>query len=285
MSHIDLHVHSTASDGRYSPAEIVRMAVSKGLKTIALADHDTVDGVAPALVAAREFPGLKVIPAVELSTDTPSGEVHVLGYFIDHTDREFKASLERMRNSRIVRAEKMVVKLKQLGCNIEWERIQEIAGKGSIGRAHVAQALLEKGYISSFKEAFSKYIGHDCPAYVGREKLVPVAAVQLILQTNGLPVLAHPFTSLNPEAMIKELKTVGLAGIEAYYAGYLPAEVSSLLNLAQKYDLIPTGGTDYHGIDVTSDIMLGGTEVPSSCVERLVDMAEQKSLKLTSHQE
>ena len=283
MPHIDLHIHSTASDGRYSPAEIVRMAVAKGLTTIALADHDTVDGVAPALEAAREFPELTVIPAIELSTDTPSGEVHVLGYFIDYTNREFKASLERMRNSRIDRAEKMVAKLKELGCNIEWERIQEIAGSGALGRAHVAQALLEKGYISSFKEAFTKYIGHDCPAYVGREKLVPAAAVQLVLKANGLPVLAHPYTSLNPETMLKELKAVGLVGVEVYYAGYLPAEVNSLLNIAQKYDLIPTGGTDYHGIDVSSDIILGGTEVPKSCVERLTALAEQRSLKTTSH--
>ena len=283
MPHIDLHIHSTASDGRYSPAEIVRMAVAKGLTTIALADHDTVDGVAPALEAAREFPELTVIPAIELSTDTPSGEVHVLGYFVDYTNREFKSSLERMRNSRIDRAEKMVAKLKELGCNIEWQRIQEIAGSGALGRAHVAQALLEKGYISSFKEAFTKYIGHDCPAYVGREKLVPAAAVQLVLKANGLPVLAHPYTSLNPETMLKELKAVGLVGVEVYYAGYLPAEVNSLLNIAQKYDLIPTGGTDYHGIDVSSDIILGGTEVPKSCVERLTALAEQRSLKTTSH--
>jgi 3',5'-nucleoside bisphosphate phosphatase len=284
MPHIDLHIHTTASDGRYSPAEIVRMAVAKGLTTIALADHDTVDGIAPALEAAGAFPELTVIPAVELSTDTPSGEVHVLGYFIDYAHQEFKASLERMRNSRIDRAQKMVVKLKELGCNIEWERIQQIAGNGAIGRAHVAQALLEKGYISSFKEAFSKYIGHDCPAYVGREKLVPAAAVQLVLKANGLPVLAHPYTSLNPEGMVKELKAVGLVGVEVYYAGYLPVEVTSLLNLAQKYDLIPTGGTDYHGIDVASDIILGGTEVPKSCVERLTALAEQRSLKTTSHQ-
>jgi hypothetical protein len=259
------------------------MAVAKGLTTIALADHDTVDGIAPALEAAAEFPELTVIPAVELSTDTPNGEVHILGYFIDYTDQVFKASLERMRNSRIDRARKMVVKLKELGCNIEWERIQEIAGNGALGRAHVAQALLEKGYITSFKEAFSKYIGHDCPAYVGREKLVPAAAVQLVLKANGLPVLAHPYTSLNPEGMVKELKPLGLVGVEVYYAGYLPVEVTSLLNLAQKYDLIPTGGTDYHGIDVASDIILGGTEVPKSCVERLTALAEQRSLKTTSH--
>ena len=116
----------------------------------------------------------------------------------------------------------MVAKLNELGCNIELERIKEIAGNGALGRAHVAQALLEKGYITSFKEAFTKYIGHDCPAYVAREKFTPTEAVQLVLKANGLPVLAHPFTTLNPETVVKDLKTVGLVGMEVYYAGYLP---------------------------------------------------------------
>lgn len=281
MAKADLHIHSTASDGRYSPAEIVRMAVSAGLTIIALTDHDTVDGLIPALEAAREFPELTVIPAVELSTDTSSGEIHVLGYFIDYTNQEFRSSLERMRNSRANRAEKMVAKLKELGCNIELERIKEIAGNGALGRAHIAQVLLEKGYVTSFKEAFTKYLGHDCPAYVGREKLTPTEAVQLVQEANGLPVLAHPFTSLNPEAVAKELKTVGLVGMEVYYAGYLPTEVSVLLNLAQKYDLIPTGGTDYHGIDAASEITIGGTDVPIHFVEKLITLAERRSLKTT----
>jgi 3',5'-nucleoside bisphosphate phosphatase len=255
------------------------MAVSAGLTIIALADHDTVDGLVPALEAARGFPDLKVIPAVELSTDTSSGEVHMLGYFIDYTNQEFKTSLERMRNSRAVRAEKMVTKLKELGCNIEMEQIKEIAGNGALGRAHIAQVLLEKGYVASFKEAFTKYIGHDCPAYVGREKLTPTEAVQLILKARGLPVLAHPYTSLTPEAVIKELKAFGLVGMEVFYAGYVPAEVNILLNLAQKYDLIPTGGTDYHGIDAASDISIGETAVPIHFVEKLIALAERKGFK------
>jgi hypothetical protein len=282
MSRVDLHIHSNASDGRYSPAEIVRTAATAGLKVIALTDHDTIDGLVPAIEAAKEFPSLTLIPGVELSTDIPSGEVHVLGYFIEYSDQELKASLERMRNSRANRADKMVAKLKELGCNIELERVKEIAGNGALGRAHIAQALLEKGYIGSFKDAFTKYIGHGCPAYVGREKLTPAEAVKLVLKANGLPVLAHPFTALNPEEVIKELKTVGLVGMEVYYAGYLPTEVNSLLGLAQKYDLIPTGGTDYHGIDATSDITIGGTDVPIQSVERLMVLAGQRGIKTPS---
>ena len=282
MARVDLHIHSNASDGRYSPAEIVRTAVTAGLTVIALTDHDTIDGLVPAIEAAREFPALTLITGVELSTDIPSGEVHVLGYFIEYSDQEFKVSLERMRNSRANRADKMVAKLKELGCNIELERVKEIAGNGALGRAHIAQALLEKGYIGSFKDAFTKFIGHGCPAYVGREKLTPAEAVKLVLKANGLPVLAHPFTALNPEEVIKELKTVGLIGMEVYYAGYLPTQVNSLLSLAQKYDLIPTGGTDYHGIDATSDITIGGTDVPIQSIERLMLLAGQRGMKIPS---
>ena len=275
----DLHIHSTASDGRYSPAEIVNMAAAAGLTIMALTDHDTIDGLAPALEAAKAFPALRLIPGVELSTDTTGGEVHVLGYFIDYTNQELKASLERMRNSRAIRTEKMIAKLKELGCDVELARVREIAGNGALGRAHVAQALLEKGYITSFKEAFTKYIGRNGPAYVAREKLKPAEAVQLILKVHGLPVLAHPFTTLNPETIVKELKMSGLAGMEVYYAGYLPAETNNLLNLAQKYDLIPTGGTDYHGIDTASEMTIGGTDVPMLFVEKLIALAEQRGLK------
>ena len=282
MAGVDLHIHSAASDGRYTPAEIVRMAVTAGLTVIALTDHDTIDGMVPAIEAAREFPALTLIPGVELSTDVPSGEIHVLGYFIDYTGQEFQASLERMRNSRANRADKMVAKLKELGCDIELERVKQIAGNGALGRAHIAQALLEKGYISSFRDAFSKYIGHGCPAYVVREKLTPAEAVKLVLKANGLPVLAHPYTALNPEEVIKELKTIGLVGMEVYYAGYLPSEMNILLNMAEKYELIPTGGTDYHGIDATSDIAIGGTDVPIQSVKQLIALAEQRGIKTLS---
>ena len=279
MSQVDLHVHSAASDGRYPPVEIVRMADTAGLTVIAITDHDTIDGIIPAIEAAKGYPALTLIPGVELSTDVPSGEVHVLGYFIDYASQEFKASLERMRNSRANRADKMVAQLKELGCNIEMERVKEIAGNGALGRAHVAQALLEKGYISSFKDAFSKYIGHGCPAYVVREKLTPAEAVKLVLKANGLPVLAHPYTALNPEEVIKELKTVGLVGMEVYYAGYLPSEMNHLLNMAEKYGLIPTGGTDYHGIDALSDIAIGGTDVPIQCVQKLLALVGRRGMK------
>jgi 3',5'-nucleoside bisphosphate phosphatase len=275
----DLHVHSSASDGRYSPAEIVRKAVDSGLTVMALTDHDTVEGIAPALTAGSEFPGLTLIPGVEISTDVSSGEVHMLGYFVDYTDQSFKASLEKMRNSRYERARKMVEKLRELGCDIEWGRVKEIAGSAAMGRPHVAQALLEKGYIKSFNEAFTKYIGYGCPAYVEREKLTPSEAIRLVIKAGGLPVMAHPFTITEPEVLIRELKEVGLAGIETYYKDYSHKEVNSLLAIARKYKLVPTGGTDYHGIDGNTEAMLGDMNVPRSCVKELFDIAEQRGLK------
>ncbi|MDP2919277.1 MAG: PHP domain-containing protein [Dehalococcoidia bacterium] len=279
MATVDLHIHTTASDGKHTAAEIVHLAAKRGLEVMAVTDHDSVEGIPAALETARSYPQLRFIPGVELSTDVDKGEVHVLGYFIDYTDAEFLASLERMRNSRVGRARKMVDKLAQLGIRIEWRRVQEIAGGGAIGRPHIAQAMLEKGYIKSMQDAFRNYIGHGGPAYVERDKLTPAEAVRLILKASGLPVLAHPMTSGDVEATIAELKTVGLIGIEAYYASYSDEEINLLLGLARKYGLIATGGTDYHGIDDTTETYIGGLDVPALAGEQLVILAEKRGLK------
>jgi predicted metal-dependent phosphoesterase TrpH len=280
VARVDLHLHSTASDGRLSPEEIVRKAAELGLVVIGLADHDTVDGIVPALVEAQKFPELKVIPAVEVSTDVPSGEVHILGYFIDYTSHELAETLVRFRNSRKRRAQGMVAKLADLGIHIKWQRVKEIAGTGTIARPHIAQAMLEKGYISSIREAFTKYIGRDGPAYVEREKLTPAEAVELVLQSKGLPVMAHPLTAPEPEAMVKELKAVGLIGMETYYNGYTADEIEYLAGLAEKNGLIATGGSDYHGFGDSGETMMGGAAVPMESAERLMALAEKRALKI-----
>ena len=279
MSKVDLHLHSTASDGRLSPAEIVHKSVESGLTIMAIADHDTVDGIAPALVAAEAFPGLKVIPCVEIGTDVPDSEVHILGYFIDYTDHGLRATLEKMRNSRLERAQGMIAKLGNLGIHIEWERVQEIAGSGSVGRPHIAQAMLEKGYVTSVKEAFTKYIDRSGPAYVERKKLLPVEVVRLILRANGLPVLAHPSFVNDLETIVTELKAAGLVGIEAYYDGYTAEEINGLVSLAGRYNLIATGGSDYHGLYASTETMIGGVDVPVESAEQLIALAEQRALK------
>lgn len=280
MSAVDLHVHTTASDGRFSPADIVRKAASLDLTTIAITDHDTVDGLSAALEAARAYPALRVIPGVELSTDVREGEIHVLGYFIDYTDAGLLRSLETMRDSRVNRARKMVEKLRALGMPLDWERVLQIAGEGAIGRPHVAQAMLEKGYIPTLQDAFRVYLGHGGPAYVERDKLTPAEAVRLILKSGGLPVLAHPLTGGDPETTIQELKAVGLVGVEVYYASYSDEEITPLLGLASKHGLIATGGTDYHGLDEENEAVMGSVEVPEKAVADLLAMARARGLKM-----
>jgi len=277
VSKVDLHLHSTASDGRFSPEEIVRESAEQGLTVIAIADHDNVDSIAPALAAARAFSGLKVIPAVEISTYVPRGEVHVLGYFIDYTSEELRVRLEKMRNSRRERARRMTAKLGNLGIHIEWQRVREIAGTGSIGRPHIAQALLEKGYVASVNQAFAKYLGRDGMAYVEWEKMIPVEVVELILRANGLPVLAHPLTVDGLETAVIELKAAGLVGIEAYYNDYTADEVAGLVGLADRNHLITTGGSDYHGLEADTGTMIGGADVPIEAAERLIALAEARA--------
>jgi len=238
-----------------------------------------VDGIVPALEAATAFPQLRVIPAVEINTDVPNGEAHVLGYFIDYTNHELRDTLEILRQSRRERAQGMIAKLRDLGIRIEWQRVQEIAEGSSIGRPHLARAMLEKGYIRSIKEAFTKYISRDGPAYVEREKITQVDAVELILRANGLPVLGHPFTINDPETMIVKLKAVGLVGIEAYYNNYTADEVARLVSLATRHNLITTGGSDYHGLDDSSETMIGGADVPIEAAEQLIALAERRALK------
>jgi predicted metal-dependent phosphoesterase TrpH len=274
LGQADLHVHSTASDGRLTPAEVVQEAARRGLKFMSLTDHDTVDGIAPALVAAKSFPGLKLIPGVEISTDIPQGEAHVLGYFIDYTGRELIAKLAQFRNSRLGRARGMVAKLDKLGVHLDWQRIEQIAGSSVMGRPHIARAMLEKGYINSFKQAFTNYIGRDGPAYVEREKITPAEAVALIIKARGVAVLAHPFTVNEPEALIIELKAAGLAGIETYYNNYTAEDISRLLTIAKKHNLIATGGSDYHGLD-SSETAIGDIDLPLASVEKLVAKARK----------
>jgi len=274
LGQADLHIHSTASDGRLTPAEVVKEAAERGLKFIALTDHDTVEGIVPAKAAAKSFPNLKLIPGVEISTDIPDGEVHVLGYFIDYTSRELGAKLDQFRNSRLNRARGMVAKLDKLGIPLDWQRIQQIAGSSVMGRPHIAQAMLEKGYIDTFKQAFTDYIGRDGPAYVEREKVTPAEAVALIIKARGQAVLAHPFTAGDPEAMTIELKSAGMVGIETYYNGYTDEEIEQLVAIAERHNLITTGGSDFHGLD-SSESAIGGIDLPLESVEELIAKARQ----------
>jgi predicted metal-dependent phosphoesterase TrpH len=278
---VDLHVHSSVSDGVLSPAGVIDRAAELGLTVIALTDHDNVDGIVPATKAADKYTSLTFIPGLEISTDTTTGEVHILGYYIDHTNPELLAALERLRNSRLTRARKMIEKLEELGMPIEWERVKELSGYGSVGRPHIAQALLEKGHIEAIKDAFSKYIAFGGPAYVPREKMSPSEAVELIIRAGGLAVLAHPINIPDLESLLVKLVNAGLTGIESYYKDYTTAERESLVKLAEKYGLITTGGSDYHGLDDDTEVMMGEAGVPSYVADNLTALVEKMMPKPT----
>jgi hypothetical protein len=262
---VDLHLHTTASDGQLSPAEVVHKALALGLSVIAITDHDTTDGIEEALEAAKGT-GLEVIPGVEISTDVPQTEVHILGYYVAYKEQALREKLTLFRKSRLGRAQKMVAQLARMGLPLEWERVQQIAAGAAVGRPHIARAMLEKGYVSSLSEAFGLYIGRNGPAYVERHKLSPVEAVQIVLAADGIPVLAHP---LHVNHLVPELVEHGLAGLEAYYTGYTPEETDFLLDLATKYGLLVTGGSDFHGDDGWPENKLGGVMTPWAVVESL----------------
>jgi predicted metal-dependent phosphoesterase TrpH len=273
---IDLHVHTTASDGALAPTEVVRLAHERGVRVIAITDHDSTEGVSEALQEGSRL-GVEVIPGIEMSTDIPRAEVHVLGYYVRWQSPELQRVLVQLREARRERGRRMVEKLRALGLDISWERVQAIAGTGAVGRPHVAQALAEAGYVSSIAEAFTRYIGRNAPAYVERYKLTPAEAVQLIRSVGGVPVLAHPTFSGDYLQMLPDLLAAGLQGIEVYYAGYPAETIEALLGVAREHDLVPTGGTDFHGIPVDdtggTHAELGSVWVPEESVIRLRALA------------
>ncbi|MBN1369349.1 MAG: PHP domain-containing protein [Dehalococcoidaceae bacterium] len=280
MGSIDLHLHTNASDGRFTPAQLVDIAYDRGLKIIAVTDHDTVDGIEPALEQAEKYPALALIPGIEMSTYAPGCEVHLLGYFIDYTHPKLVSFCTRMRSDRIDRARAMVSKLKGLGVDIEWEHVERIAGESNIGRPHIAMALLERRCISVFEEAFELYLGYGKPAYVERFKITPQEAAKLITECGGLPVLAHPMTVDNYPAVIADLCAAGLEGLEIYYKDFTREERQNLLRIAEKMNLVATGGSDYHGIDDTAEVLPGDAGVPENVGEKLLARARAKGAKI-----
>ena len=293
MNQVDLHCHTTASDGLLTPTQLVALAARRGLRVIAITDHDSTEGLDDALaaagadasgvnspVSARDW-DIEVIPGVEINTDVPEGEVHVLGYFVDWHDADFQVLLTRLREGRFDRARRMVAKLDALGVSIPMDRVLELAGDAAVGRPHVAQTMVEAGYVTSVNEAFERYIGRHGPAYAERLRLTPVEAAAHICAAGGLPVLAHPVLSISQGsdglnspltssllAQLSELCDAGLVGLEVYYPGYTAVITDALLDVARRFNLVPTGGSDYHGPG-RLDGELGGVYVPMSCVRRL----------------
>ena len=249
MADVDLHLHTTASDGRLTPARLVALAAKQGLRVIAITDHDSTNGLEEAYEEAQEHRQLRLIPGIELGTDMPGDEIHVLGYFLQYKDDGVQEVLQKFRLGRVHRARRMVEKLDQQGIKLEWKRVQQIAGEGSVGRPHIALAMVEKGYISHPKDAFISHLGRNGSAYVDREKLTPREAVLLIRSWGGAAVLAHPaYIEQDLDEILGDLKSAGMAGMEVYYAQYAEDKISELADLAKRHGLLACGGSDYHAL-------------------------------------
>ena len=277
MSKGDFHTHSTASDGRLSPTELVDLVAAQGVMYHALTDHDSTEGIAEARIAAAKYPGYVLIPGVEMGSDIDGHEVHMLGLYLDPADDKLQEILAELREGRVARGKGIVEKLRAMGIMIEWDRVQEIAGEAAVGRPHVAQALVEKGYVKKVADAFDKWIGRNGPAYVDRRRMSPEECVQCIVERGGLACWAHPAELGRKwddvEPLLIKLKAAGMRAIEVYYKSYGRETIERLVALADKHDLLPLGGSDYHGIFGNDERLPGDIPLPDSSVDRLLALA------------
>jgi predicted metal-dependent phosphoesterase TrpH len=273
MLKADLHLHSNKSDGILSPEEVVLQAAKLGLAAISLTDHDTVEGISEALDAGTRY-GVRVVPGIELNTSADNGELHILGYYICHTDTKLLDTLKGIKEARVQRVRTIIKKLNDLGFEITFDQVLKKAGKAdSMGRPHIARLLLEKGYVSTVKEAFEKYIGYGGSAYVERHKLLPREVIALIKDCGGVPVLAHPgilSSSLYIDLCIRE----GVQGIEVYHSRHTEEQAAVFRKIARRHDLIVTGGSDCHGeFKFDGKMLMGRYTVDAGAVDRLKEAA------------
>ena len=272
MKSIDLHTHTTASDGSFAPAEVVGMAEQAGLAAVAITDHDTTDGIGEALAAGEKM-RVEVVPGVELSVSHERlGSLHILGYWIQPGHPDLAGKLEDIRGGRDKRNEKILSRLADLGCPLDLSEVQAIAGGEVIGRPHLAQAMIKHDYVQSTQEAFDRYLARGKPAYMERDRMSPAEAIDRIRRAGGVAVWAHPglirLEESDMEKEIEKLGAAGLSGIEAHYPEHSPETTELLLKLCDKNRLAPTGGTDFHGTD-KPDVQLGSFEVPAALLEGL----------------
>ena len=250
MDKIDLHVHTTASDGTMCPRDVVSLAAMQGLKAIALTDHDTMAGLAEA-GEAGELLGVTIVPGIELSTDYQGHEVHLLGYFLDPDAPQLQAYMAWVQQARRTRNQKIVEKLQKKGFAITLEQLEAENPGATLGRPHIARKLVELGAVESVKEAFRRYLTRGRSCYVAREYIPFTEGAQLIRDCGGVAVLAHPlqygFDRAALEKLIQTAAAAKVTGMEIYYTGYTQSDVNKLFDLAEKYTLLPTGGSDFHG--------------------------------------
>jgi len=268
----DLHTHTTASDGLETPGELIHLAFQAGLAAIAIADHDTVD--AHLSLTDDDRRGIMVIPAIEMSANVGIAEVHILGYFIDPTSQELAESLAQLRQQRLRRVERFCRRLTEIGLPVTVDQVLAHATGKSVGRLHIARAMIDLGYVASVNEAFDRYLSGGRPAFVPRDDVTPEWSIELIHSAGGVAVLAHPLTTDDPAAMIDRLIPVGLDGAEVEYGAYDQAQRAYLRDLAVSRGLIQTGGSDFHGASHRENTPLGSGGVPLAVVDLLRERSE-----------
>jgi len=268
---IDLHLHTTASDGTFSPTQVVKIALELKLKAIAITDHDTVGGIQEALKAAENEP-IEIIPGIEFSTEFNSESFHIVGLFIDYQNKDLLKLTYKIKNAREIRAKRIIEKVNVLkaGPEITFDEVLAIS-EGLIGRPHVGEIMLRKGYAKTMNEVFEKYLRRGGPCYVPRFKLSPKEAIEFLLKIKAIPILAHPgyiSKEINLDAFLKELKQTGLMGIEVYYPSHTDEQIEYFKKLAKKYGLLISGGTDCHG-KLNEGPFIGSLNIPYKFLEEI----------------
>lgn len=273
MSRIDLHLHTTHSDGSFSTQEVMAFAKQAGVTALAITDHDIIEAIPEATAIGTEL-GIEVVPGVEISSRLGESELHILGYFLHWTDPLLNQRLATLRDSRHDRNPKIIRRLNELGIDITYEEVRNLAGTESVGRPHIARVLMDKQVVTSAKEAFDRYLANGRPAFVDRELPEPAEAVRWIREAGGVPVLAHPTwvrtSAEGLRSLLHQLKEAGLGGIEVHYSTHTPSQTTEYLDLARQCDLLVTGGSDFHGV-TKPDIEVGIGRGQLKVSEKLLD--------------
>lgn len=284
MNFIDLHVHSNASDGTLTPAGVVELAAQKGLSAIALTDHDTIEGIPEALEAAKSLP-LEVIPGIELSCVYQGEEIHILGLYVDLADKNFIAETDTLKDIRMKRNTEMIHRFQNAGIDITLSEVQGGNPDTVITRAHFARVLLEKGYVKNMDQAFKKYLSYSGPYCPRKEKITPEHAMKMLRDCKASPVLAHPYQyhlgDKKTEELVSYLKDMGLHGLEVYHSSNNQYESGKLKKLAKKYQLFPTGGSDFHGTnkpDIDLGTGRGGLRISALLLDDIKRIRQEKGL-------
>jgi 3',5'-nucleoside bisphosphate phosphatase len=279
MSRLDLHLHTTHSDGSFTPAEVIDLAQKAGVTALAITDHDITTGVPEATVAGRER-GIDVIPGIEISSILGDSELHILGYYLNCQDARLNERLALLRESRHRRNPKIIERLQAAGIDITYDEVRALAGTDSVGRPHIARVLMEKKVVASAKEAFDQWLANGRPAYVPRELPTPAEAIQWIKAAKGLPVLAHPTWVKTTEGtltdLVRRLKADGLEGVEVHYSTHTARQTREYLALAKQLDLLVTGGSDFHGVtkpDIGVGVGKGTLHIPGSLLDKMSNAA------------